>query len=289
MQFGPFNEPRPLRDTVHRNGWKGVVRELEPVFKWFRDAGQTPRIMIHTPFGYGDGPAMDYDAYLRARQNKAHEWIYSDFVEAWQPLTDPQAKDRIDLVCYVGAIALDPDMKKYLEPDESGQVDLATWRARAMESLQPFLEAGASIGFDASSGIDPDSIEGQFILSIDRMFQQEGLGRYILIEALPHKPYARWCDFRVIMASTYWEDRSAKWLKFGKLNFGPDQIQQEVWMLINMPPSGETWDTLARWNAPYTRQWLEQGYTCCTRVPRLIDAGVSYDDLFTSSPNAAVP
>lgn len=277
--IGSLTENRVVQRRLRRGGWQALVDQLDDVFEWYREAGVTPRIVVHLPFGRSGEGAMDYDAYLQAQQKNL--WLFRGFREAWKPLTDGDAKDRIELICYMGAIDRSPALAGYFEPREDGAVPHSAsheWLMHAIESIEPVLDVGASIAFDAVSRVAPDSPEYHFIHLIRALFEREGRGRQVYLEAVPTNDKPSWRDLPIVMTNRYWYAQQAGVIRQEE-RFRFDELQNELLILVLDRPEGRTHEDEPEWLPAYARQWLDLGYTCLVDVNALVEAGVSYHDL----------
>lgn len=113
-------------------------------------------LQMHNPFGTLRGEPMRLDQYQEARAN-CGSWLWGNFSRSLRRLT----RERV-VVCYIGGLGLTPGMgNNPAHPIESG------WHAdRFRASIAPIIDAGATVAFDAVSGLQPNDAAAELYASV---------------------------------------------------------------------------------------------------------------------------
>lgn len=187
------------------------------------------RIQLHNPFGALAGEVMQLDQFLHA-QDAGLRFITEGFVEAWQPVTEA----GVEVIGYVGCGKLDPDFDVFLE---SG--DFGAWQSRAMASLKPLIDAGMSIGLDASAS----TAETSQTFALAESLRAQGVRVYV--EAKPDRFNPHWFSYDVIALDRAWltadiENGHPQAKNYGISN---DLLTGESLRMV-FPRKGEEWADL---------------------------------------------
>lgn len=179
------------RDLLE-GGWETYIRlKVRPMIR-----GGVRRFVLANPYGYrGSGPfqfdqKQDLEDLASASNRKDLEQLIETFEAAWLPVTrgDYSNGEPIEVICYLGKLKDDPDFTD-LPSDE--------WDDRFNACIGPALNAGMSLGFDASSGIHVDSREHRAIEAL----QAQGVTCYIEARPLRASP---WRHAPVIAVDDIW-------------------------------------------------------------------------------------
>ena len=122
------------------SGWPGFVSRISPVAEEYR------RVWFHNPFGALKGESMQFAQRSQASK-QGLRWLVEKFGPSVRRLTDRD----IEVVAYLGS-----PRQLRIEKRENWE----SWLKRAMRELQPLVDAGCSLGFDATYGgaeMGPDS------------------------------------------------------------------------------------------------------------------------------------
>ncbi|MEO0587907.1 MAG: hypothetical protein AAF078_09730, partial [Planctomycetota bacterium] len=144
-----WSSPDPSVRHVGRNiserGWTDYVdRHIKPVL----DAG-CRRIGIHNPFGTQANEPMDFDQAIEVTRVDNRKLQPEKFVKAWLPVTrgDYTNGEPVEVIAYIGDLDGDPDMVERRDKWMAGSdKHKRQWARRAMQSVQPLIDAGCSIG-----------------------------------------------------------------------------------------------------------------------------------------------
>jgi hypothetical protein len=227
-------------DSRRRTGWYLIERG------WKRFVEQTVvkqlnwgvrRIQIHSPFGVLSDEVYQFDQYLEARE-AGFKSLVDGFVEAWRPVIrgDYTDGEPVEVIAYLGGLGND---QHFIDLHKAG--DLDAWYARAWASMQPALDAGMSIGFDAVCGLPADHPAHKLI----RYLRDGGVRVYI--ETWPIVKQPHWAKFNVIVTS-----QQMRVLQFDRIHLRHSDIAGEVVQLLtridykNLAPHDAQRDLLER-------------------------------------------
>jgi hypothetical protein len=184
------------------------------------------RFVLHNPFGNTTEGPMIFDQFIVA-QERGHTYLTNDFVTAWRDFLNrhPDA----ELVGYLGKMRGVETFTQHLpvNPGMPGRPDL--YLERALESVRPLLEAGASgIAFDASSGASADSPVFHFM----QLLQSMGLKVYV--EGWPGKDKTHLGQFGVTSAERNYQS----WGKTEKA-LPAEAFQDEIMIIVTGNLAGD--------------------------------------------------
>lgn len=243
--------------NLKAEGWAGYVEQnVKPQITW-----GCQRFYLSNPFGALEPELMQFDQYLHAKAgiegvHPPLPWLTEGFVEAWKPITD----QGVEVICYLGSMQGDPDFD---DATPAGKLD------RFNRSIQPALQAGMAIGFDASV-LYPD---GSFYARAVELVKSTGVRVYV--EARPGKVNVWTHDENVICINSTWlKDDPA--LVPNTWAVPTDQLTGEIVRIVD--DRGTSW---ARhdWQLPQTRQILRDGHTAAAPVGFFIEHGITREDL----------
>lgn len=260
----PVTEDRRTDWNIKTEGWSGFVKKyIEPALSWGADA-----IMLHNPFGALPGIDMEFDQFQQAA-TAGLTWltggpIGKGFVDAWKPIT----KQR-EVIAYLGKHQGWTRFSRFLTYPMRGY-----WINRWYNAIRPILDAGMSIGFDASSGLteaDPECRAIQLIKS---------LGVPCYIEARPSKFAKQWWNYPVVSIDTWWH-RSDPAVYQDAVPWAArnEDLTGEIMLLINAPREGHTWQDLGAWYPAAIKENLSGGHSATISVSTLTKLGVTRRDL----------
>lgn len=180
-----------------RNIGRGIA---EHGYQWWHDATY-PRLKTmgftrferHNPFGAESDEPMDLDQLLELQSTwwRAMRRYPGRLAKlsggGWRAATLKHLTDAgCEAIDYYGTVKWDADMRKRED-------DYAAWHSRAIKSLKPSLDAGSTVGFDASSGLARDSWGYKLIRDLTNA------GHRCVIEAWPNKDAKHLHDLPVLM------------------------------------------------------------------------------------------
>ena len=251
---------RQVGRNLKRLGWMGfVTKEVRPAIAW----GAT-RVEIHNPFGSVAGQDMQFDQAIHARDGVADmhppiPWLTEGFVEAWRPIT----QSGVEVIAYLGYLKDDADFKA-LSP--------LKWLERFEESCRLPLEAGMSLGFDASAQFPADSREFA-ALELTRR-----LGVKVYVEGRPPKDGRHLWDYPIFMADN-WFKRSNPTKHPDSAWAAPNEkLTGEIVRMVLEPPPGKNHQNMS-WYVPLVKQIIADGHTAWVDVAFLARARVKKMDL----------
>lgn len=184
---GSHSDPRRrlIGWNLIETGWRSLIDgRVEP----YLQAGVT-RLMLHNPFGTLPGEPMQLDQYLTALETPGFRMVTTGFVEAWKPIVDR----GVEVIAYVGCPRLDDDVQDLLETEGE-----AAALAYSIRCLQPFLDAGMSVGLDAAAPAEAGSVTHQ----LAEWLRARGVRVYV--EARPPADQTHWFDYPVISTNVFW-------------------------------------------------------------------------------------
>ncbi len=258
------NEDRRVGWGIKTGGWQGFVdTHVQPVLDW-----GVRRVELHNPFGTLPREVMQFDQYLEA-QKASLTWLYKDFVSAWSPLTSGQNGPKVEVIAYLGSLVLDQDFKQLLA---SG--DLAEWHRRAWKSLEPAMQAGMSIGFDAVTSAPADHPAYQFIKGL------RDSGVRVYVEGWPSVKQPHWCEFNVIVSTQQIRKIHEKWA------VPQSQIKGEIVRLGNLPALNKSWKQTG-WELPEYSSVLRSGFTAAIPVRRLLHLNIDMTKVLEAGSSSA--
>lgn len=260
----PDPEVRHVGRNIATRGWTSYVdRSIKPVL----DAG-CRRIGIHNPFGAQAGEPMDFDQAVEVTKLDNRKLQPDKFVKAWLPVTrgDYTNGEPVEVIAYIGDLDGDPDMVRRRDKWLAGSdKHKKQWARRAMQSVQPLIDAGCSIGLDSSTGFEENGPEHRFLLDLEKR------GVTVYIEAWPDRE-STWLHGRpVIILDRSYDKRVEPWFDNPPEKRGwPASIDQvgEVVRLIG-PREGEHW------------AWLNRPDTKAYRIMQITRAGHTPAGRFT--------
>lgn len=218
------------------NGWQGYVDAyIKPQIS--RGAR---RIVLHNPFGISAEGYMTLDQYLLAGQ-QGLTWLTNGFVDAFKPIT----ASGVEIIAYVGSFSDTPGFY-----DDTAQGWQNFWA-----SIQPFLDAKMSIGFD---GLVTHA-EDDLVAVGARVLRTMDVKVYV--EARPNIHYPWAFNFPIISIDSHWYktdpayDPEANWWAASN-----DQVLGEKILHILVPPEGANWETPG-WLSAKALSILQDGYS----------------------------
>ncbi len=260
-------EDRRVAWGLRQRGWEGFVRL---VVRPQLDAG-VRRIQIHNPFGALPDEPMQFDQYIHAR-SAGLTFLTEGFVEAWKPVIEGRYTDGepVEVIAYLGKLPDDPDFQKLLDAG-----DTTGWLARAVVSLSLPLEAGMSLGFDASASAAEQSPTHRLTELL------QSLGIRIYIEARPYKYTPHWFDNNVIITDRFWKrsDPLEHPGDSGKWAAGNDQLTGEIVRIV-FPKHAED---PVNWRLDL-RRVLDDGHTASVPLYNVLVRGTRLEDVLSPGP-----
>ena len=186
------------------------------------------RIFLHNPFRQSPTSTeggMQFDQYLEAQVTTP--WLTNRFVEIFKPVVE----SGVEVIAYVGS----PD--PYEPGGHNGDCEQQAlmekpdlWWARAWSALQPFLDAGMSIGLDASVVTDANSYTYQLAEAL------RARGVRVYVESVPEVRNPHWGVYPFIMANSQWW-----WLVPGMPQSMPlSQLSGEIFRFVNYPQNQQS-------------------------------------------------
>lgn len=244
--------PRGIDPKRFAKGWVGDVASLiPPARKW-----GCKRFLVWCPFGLEADGAIHFDAYSHARVETP--FLTRDFVEAWKPVT----REGCEVIFYGGSL-------HYLKGLKPAAVLDAMDRA-----LHPFLAAGGSVGFDASSDVVPGTTEA---IALDHLTSR-GVRWYV--EAWPARSCvnlrsANWCCDNNFFATV--KDQQDSHQAQGNWAAPLPELTGECIRLATFAPphlkheSGTPWT----WLSKVVPQVVQEGYSVAFALNVLIARGIT--------------
>ncbi|MFV2070154.1 MAG: Ig-like domain-containing protein, partial [Pirellulales bacterium] len=180
-------------------GWGPFVQDnILPAL----EAGFT-RIELHNPFGRGPGDrSMAFDQYLDAQVDTPK--LAEDFAKYWKPITD----SGIEVIGYIGSPHTNAEQVALID-------DPTAWWDRALAAVQPLVDAGMSIGLDASANEGPDSLDA----ALAQHLRDQGVRVYV--EARPAATSTQWFDYPIMVLLNTWDSQSPE--------VNPGKIGKHAW------------------------------------------------------------
>ena len=224
------------------NGWKKFVQvRVEPYL-----AVGVQRVILHNPFGTLPGEPMQLDQYLSALNSPGMWKLTRGFVEAWWPITER----GIEVIAYVGCPRLDTDAQKIEE--EQGRAEALAF---SLSGLEPYLEAGMSIGLDAAA----PAVGGSLTEDLAILLRDRGVKVYV--EARPHATTPHWFDYPVICIDHYWW-RSDPARHPDTKGAATEVLNGEILRMVVQYEIPETWTASeADYVVKASREIIAQGHT----------------------------
>ncbi len=203
--IGGASQDQQYRSVIH-------VGDVVPVSYYIDSFGPTrgdevlargyQRAFLHNPFGFSstdtfpDGCVesyMQFDQYLEAQKDTP--WLTNGFVQYWKPYID----NGVEVIAYIGSI--DPFTPQSQNGDcDQRQLlgnDAAYW-ARAYAAIQPYLDAGMTIGFDAAVATNINS-------ATYRLAQElRARGVRVYVEAVPGRDNPHWAAYPFLIYNDIW-------------------------------------------------------------------------------------
>ncbi len=255
-------EDRCVGWSLRQRGWDGFVRL---VVRPQLNAG-VRRIQIHNPFGTLPDESMQFDQYIHSR-SAGLAFLTEGFVDAWKPVIQGRYTqgEPVEVIAYLGKLQDDPDFQKLQDAgDNKG------WLARAVVSLSLPLEAGMSIGFDASASATEQSPTHRLTELL------QSLGTRVYIEARPYKNTPHWFDNNVIITDKFWKRSDPQRYPgdSGKWAARNDQLTGEIVRIV-FPEHAEDPDNWKR----DLRRVLDDGHTAAVPVYNMLGNGKRLEDL----------
>lgn len=255
--------------THRKQGWAGYIRRvIQPQIAW-----GARRFALHNPFGVLIGQSMQFDQFLHARDGVAgaHNplpWLYQDFVSAWSSLIRAQAAkgQPIEVIAYLGRLDGDPDFAR-LDPQE--------WAKRFSDSVRMPVEAGMSVGFDASSFTPADS---PTFRAAD-LLRRDGVRVYT--EARPRLDAPQWWDFPVISENNFWfRSDPARWPDSKRWAAPTNRLSGEILRIVQ-PANPNDW-LKPGFGKKAALQILRDGNVAAVALDPIIQQGVKLRDLIAA-------
>lgn len=276
IAWHPIGSSSPHATNRHV-GWGIAGRGWEP-FVRLRVVPQLKlgirRVMLHNPFGHEPlSEPMAFDQFVEARES-GHTRITEGFVEAWKPVVEGFYTDGepVEVICYVGSIDIDRDFLAIREGEPTGWS--AAWMRRALDSIEPALAAGMSVGFDSSSDLPEDSAEFRLIQLI------ESLGHRCYIESRPIAVAPHLWRFPVVSTRRHWFRSDPDVHEGTEHNARNSDLTGEIIVLLNrIPDSGERLAELDRLltETPYTVATRLDGGDSALRLRRWLQPSAKQD------------
>ncbi len=177
------------RHQIDSGGWPAFVqRRVRPAYDW-----GIRRFWLHNPFGTVNG-VMSFSQYVEAG-NAGLDFLTRDFAASWRPVVQGSFGEPTELVAYIG-VANFEDGSRLQSLHEQGNV--ARTLAYLLRCTQPLIEAGASIGADASARLADDGPTFHYY-----KFLQE-LGTRVYVESRPRIALPAWAQFDVVAEDGWW-------------------------------------------------------------------------------------
>jgi hypothetical protein len=245
--FESNNDGRRLPEMVLEQGWQAYVdQNIQPMVDYgFR------RIMFHNPFGTLAGLSYEYDQYLEAlhSDDPRLQAAAQNFVEPWRNIVD----QGVEVIFYIGTVLGDSaSFGMGDDPYSAEGFDVERMRA----SVEPLLEAGVSIGFDAITRFAADHPLHQYALEL----QDRGVTVYV--EGRPMVGFEHWADFRIINTQVWWNqsDPDQRQNGWAYTNEQVDNQTPENLLWQHIPTSGNDWNDTG-WIGDVIRSTLSDGRT----------------------------
>lgn len=257
-----------VRDTSRRDvgrhqigdaGWPAFVRDrVRPSYDW-----GMRRFWVHNPFGTVGG-AMNFTQYLEARE-AGLDFLTKDFGSAWRPVVDGALGEPTELVAYIGPANFE-DGGRLQQLHEQGNV--ARTLAFMMKCVQPLLEAGASIGADASARLDDDGPTIRFYEFL------QSLGMDVYIESRPRKDRPRWAQFNVVAEDQWWHRSDPERHADASWALPESEYQRSVVRIFHDYEGGSSDPSVVEPLIQRIRAALLEGHTVAFRSDGLRRAGI---------------
>ncbi|MEM6855616.1 MAG: hypothetical protein AAF593_14510, partial [Planctomycetota bacterium] len=249
---------RRMQKDLLAGGWDLYIeRRVKPML----DLGAR-RLVLSIPFGYRGPGVFQFDQLLEMREEiptspygGVFAQIDAGFVDAWKPIVQGAYTDGdpVEVICYLGKLKDDPDFT---------ELDDAAYRQRYYASIQPALDAGMSLGFDASSGINVGTREHDLIA------ETEANGTRCYIEARPLK-ISPWRDWPVISTETIWDLTNDPTLSQNRRYYETHELGGEVMRFVSTNRWPDHWQRLEM-----IVTILEEGHTASVGtndLPRVVE------------------
>jgi hypothetical protein len=206
------------------SNWPGFIKGIVmPAADKFREQGRTPRLVLGNPFGTLAAEPMQFDQWWHAANTP---WLRDGFTEAW--LDWKRDNPDAEVICYLGT----------LDKDASFNLQADNWLYRFYMSIRPALDAGMSIGWDASAVVPEDAPAGKAIQLI------RSLGHTCYVEARPNQAYL--AGWPVIAIDTTFERSDPDLYPDAEGNL-PNAKLGPVMLLINGTDPANRQDRIKQW------------------------------------------
>lgn len=260
----------PARRNVGRHqvgdaGWSGFVdSRARDVYAW-----GIRRFWLHNPFGTLKDEVMQFDQYLDARE-AGLDVLTEDFVQAWRPVVQGRFGEPVEVISYIGVA--DPDDDRLADTMAHGVP--ANTLSMMLRCIQPFLEAGTSIGADAATPLSDDGVSFHFYKYL------EAIGVPVYVESRPQKANPRWAEFPVFAENHWWHRSNPdRFQDSGRWAMPDAALTREVIRWIRDYPGRATDQAVVDDVIRRTREALLEGHTVILRTDGLRAAGVRFEQL----------
>lgn len=253
------------RHQVGDGGWTAFVdTRARDAYAW-----GIRRFWLHNPFGTLRDEVMQFDQYLDAR-DAGLQVLTDDFASAWGPVTRGRFGERVEVISYIGVA--DPDDDRLSEVLRQGSP--AATLSVMLRCIQPFLEAGTSIGADAATPLADDGVSFHFYKYL------ESIGVPVYVESRPQKANPRWAEFPVFAENHWWHRSNPERHQDSSRWAMPDAaMTREVIRWIRDYPGRSTEPAVIEDVIRRTREALLEGHTVILRTDGLRAAGVRFEQL----------
>ncbi|MCS7033508.1 MAG: hypothetical protein NZ561_05875, partial [Phycisphaerae bacterium] len=237
---------------IPQHGWQYYVNGR---FAQLRSLG-LKRIFLHNPFGNSVGEThFQFDQYIHS-QEAGLTMVTDTFVSAWKPVID----SGVEVIAYLGSIPYDPQFTTITDFDH--------YMDRIKRSIEPLLQAGASIGFDSIVHAQAHWREWHVVAAL------RNSGVKVYAENRPPRDY------------THWHDVNGVYIHHGWITSDPANNPLQHWAAPNHmlrgeilrgafdPPDGVP-PSSTGWLLPIVLGVLRDGHTPATDIVRLASEGYS--------------
>lgn len=251
---------RNIYDALAKNGWKKWVdAEIKPAI----DAGFR-RFFLHNPAGCLANENMQPDQFIYA-ENAGLTFITKEFVSAWRPIT----AQGIEVISYQGALPGDSDFTK-LAKLPIGKDD---WLRRIERSYHHALDAGMSIGFDASGNAQLGTPEYHFMCLL------RSLGVKVYLEPWIHKTAPHLFGFDHLTTSDFMSHVGDGW------GAKREELTGEIINFLHHLPYPEaTWANFSTWIVKWVKEQRDIGNTPMIPASQIVKTGKTIEELFGEKP-----
>lgn len=226
---------RDVSGVLVTDGWHAYVDQvIWPMI----ELGYT-RFALHNPFGTRTdlGEAMQADQYLDAI-SQGTKFLLRDFKEAFRPVTE-----RCEVISYLGSLRYTDSLNVL----RNNPLKVDNWLKRIYQCYYLSLEAGMSIGFDGLFELPETDAGYRFCRLL------ESLGVKVYVEPWPHKDFPNFFDLNSITTYHLYTVKQPWWAA------PREQLTGEVMIILNRPPTGETWSTAL--TKPWLPDWCRYFYS----------------------------